>query len=321
MRRRYYSIALELVTQSQDAALSGVQVFNNPLIRFKSETFIVLMNIAWTYLLHAHYRRAGVEYRYYTRHGKRRFFDRTSDGTYRYWDLSRCLAVSESPLDGPTTKNLEFLIGLRDEITHHMSPELDQFVSARYQACCLNYNRYVKELFGDRYGIDQHLGYSLQLQHLSREQLSTPTEADLPANVRSFIARFDNDLSTEEINSERFAYRMLFVPKLVGKPGQADEVIEFLKADSELAKAINRDYVTFKDVERPKFRPGHVVEMMREEGYPGFSMHWHTMLWQELDARNPAKGYGVWVEGVWYWYSTWVTVVREHCAVHAADYQ
>jgi Protein of unknown function (DUF3644) len=139
-----------------------VQVFNNPLIRSKSETFIVLMNIAWTYLLRAHYRRTGVEYRYHRRQGKRRRFERTSEGSFKYWDLTECLDAWECPLDRPTKKNLLFLIGLRNEITHHMSPVLDQFASARYQACCPNYNWYIKELFGKRYGIDQHLGYSLQ---------------------------------------------------------------------------------------------------------------------------------------------------------------
>jgi hypothetical protein len=44
---------------------------------------------------------------------------------------------------------------------------------------------------------------------------------------------------------------MLFVPKLVGKPGQADEVIEFVRADSSIAKSVNRDYVALKEVERP----------------------------------------------------------------------
>lgn len=321
MARRYYSVALRLVTQSQDAALAGVQVFNNPLIKFKSETFIVLMNVAWTYLLHAHYRRAGVEYRYYTRHGKRRWFERTEDGGFRYWDLTRCLNARESPLDTPTRRNLEFLIGLRNEITHHMSPELDQYVSARYQACCLNYNRYIKQLFGDRYGIDQHLSYSLQFQNLSREQMTTPADVDLPANVRSFIARFDSDLSPEELNSERFAYRMLFVPKLVGRAGQADEVIEFLRPDSELAKSVNRDYFAFKEVERPKYLPGRIVQMMRDEGFSKFNMHWHTELWKELDAKDPAKGFGVEVEGYWYWYSRWVDVVRDHCTEHAAFYK
>lgn len=122
MRRRFHSHATRLVTQSQDAALTAVQVFNNPLIRFKSETFIVLMNIAWTYLLHAHFRRTGVEYRYYRRQGKRRRFARTGDGSFTYWDLNQCLSAGECPLDNETKKNLLFLIGLRNEITHHMSP-------------------------------------------------------------------------------------------------------------------------------------------------------------------------------------------------------
>lgn len=321
MARRYYSEALQLLTQSQDAALAGVQVFNNPLIRFKSETFIVLMNISWTYLLHAYYRRARVEYRYFTRHGKRRWFERTDDGGFKYWDLAKCLGARESPLDTPTRRNLEFLIGLRNEITHHMSPELDQYVSARYQACCLNYNRYIKQLFGDQYGIDHHLSYSLQFQNISREQMATPAAIDLPPNVRSFIARFDGDLSAEELKSAHFAYRILFVPKLAGRAGQADEVIEFLKADSDLAKAVNRDYFAFKEVERPKYRAGHVVQMMRDKGFVNFNMHWHTELWKDLDAKNPAKGYGVEVEGYWYWYGRWIDVVREHCQQYADDYE
>lgn len=321
MSRRFHSVAARLVSQSQDAALTGVQVFNNPQIKFKSETFIVLMNIAWTYLLHAHYRRAKIEYRYYRKQGKRRRFDRTEDGSFRYWDLSKCLSVRECPLDNETKKNLEFLLGLRDEITHHMSPAVDQFVSARFQACCLNYNYYLKNLFGDRYGIDRHLGYSLQFQSISREQLSAPTEADLPPAVRSFIARFDDELTADELNSERFAFRMLFVPKLVGKPGQADEVIEFLKPDSEIARSINRDYVTFKEVERPKYLPGQVVNMMKEEGYVHFTMHWHTELWKELDAKDPAKGLGVYVAEHWYWYSRWVDIVREHCTQNASRYK
>jgi hypothetical protein len=321
MARRVHSVATHLISQSQDAALTGVQVFNNPLIKFKSETFIVLMNIAWTYLLHAYYRRRGVEYRFYRRHKGRRHFERTDEGSFKYWDLPKCLGVRECPLDSPTKKNLLFLIGLRNEITHHMSPALDHFVSARYQACCLNYNRYLKECFGARYGIDKQLGYSLQFQSISREQLSASTEADLPANVRSFIARFDSELTVDELNSDRFAFRMLFVPKLVGKPGQADEVIEFLKPDSEIAQSVNRDYVAFKEVERPKFLPGQIVNTMRERGYPGFSMHWHTELWKSLDAKNPGKGWGTEVAGYWYWYASWIEIVDKHCRAHAASYQ
>lgn len=315
------SKAVQLVEQSQDAALTAVQVFNNPLVRFKSETFIVLMNVAWTYLLHAHFRKNGIEYRYHSGTGKGRRYERTANGSFRYWDLRKCLAVAECPLDNETKKNLMFLIGLRDEITHHMSPVLDQFASARYQACCLNYNRCVKDLFGEKHGIDQHLSFSLQFSHLSHEQLTTPTQADLPSAVRSYIAEFDSGLTERELNSERFAYRMLFVPKLVGKPGQADEVIEFFKPDSGIAEAVNREYVALKEVERPKFLPKAIVQMMKDDGYPKFTMHSHTELWKQEDAKNEGKGFGVTVAGSWYWYESWINYVRQYCRDHAADYQ
>jgi hypothetical protein len=51
--------------KSREAALTAIRVFNDPQVSFKSETFIVLMVMAWTYLLHAYYRDAKVEYRYY----------------------------------------------------------------------------------------------------------------------------------------------------------------------------------------------------------------------------------------------------------------
>ena len=43
------------------------------------------------YLLHAHYRRSGVEYRYFSEGAKRRKFDRTKSGAFKYWELERCL--------------------------------------------------------------------------------------------------------------------------------------------------------------------------------------------------------------------------------------
>ena len=45
----------ERLIRARDAMLLAVQIFNSPLVRFKTEVFTVLASIAWTYLLHEHY--------------------------------------------------------------------------------------------------------------------------------------------------------------------------------------------------------------------------------------------------------------------------
>lgn len=54
--RRVFSVREDLLKKSREAALAAVQIFNNPNVTFKSETYVVLMIIAWTYLLHAYFR-------------------------------------------------------------------------------------------------------------------------------------------------------------------------------------------------------------------------------------------------------------------------
>ena len=88
-KRRIWSIKEELLTKAKEATLSAVKIFNDPLIQFKSEAFIVLMIIAWTYMLHAYYRSKKIEYRYFEQRGKRRVFDKTKQGAHKYWELEK----------------------------------------------------------------------------------------------------------------------------------------------------------------------------------------------------------------------------------------
>ena len=60
-----WSIKNELIEKSKEAMMSAIQIYNNPLIKFKSEIFIVTSVISWTYLMHAYYRSINVDYRYY----------------------------------------------------------------------------------------------------------------------------------------------------------------------------------------------------------------------------------------------------------------
>lgn len=309
-KRSIYSRKLQLIRSSREAALAAIQIYNNPLITFKTENYIVLMNIAWTYLLHAYYRSQKIEYRYFQEVKKRRKFEKL-EGQYKYWELKRCLRHEKCPLDNDTINNLNFLIGLRDQIVHKQAVELDTYLSGRYQACALNYNYYLKHLFGEKFGLDENLSYSIQFAELTFQQAESfaETELSIPNSIKAYIAQFDNSLSQGEFASDRYSYRIIFTKKLAGKPGQADRVIEFIDPKSELAENISKEYWVQKEVERPKFGAKKVVQMVKDAGFKSFGIGQHTRLWQEMGAKNPSKGYGTKVGGFWFWYQSWVDFV------------
>jgi len=300
--------------------LCAVQIFNNPNIVFKSESFIILSNVSWTYFLHAYYRDIGVDYRYYKQGPKIKKYDRTSKGAYKFWELERCLNDASCPIDNVPKSNLKFLIGLRHEIEHQMTTRIDDYLSARFQACCLNYNHYIKSLFGSQYAIDKYLSFSLQFSSISEEHGKQLNEfTDLPQNIASYINDFDESISEDNYNNPQYSYRVLYVPKTVNTKGQADKVIEFIKADSPEAAGLNREYRLIRDREKPKHLPKEVVRMFIDKGFVKFGMYQHTQLWKKLDAKVEGKGFGVLVANTWYWYDNWIKEVEKYCNEHSEE--
>lgn len=263
-----------------------------------------------------------VDYRYFTQAPKRRRYDRTKYGAYKHWELERCLNDHHCPLDQDVVQNLRFLIGLRHEIEHQMTTRIDDLLSARFQACCINYHDAAVSLFGEEYGIAKHLAVSLQFSSLAREQVGfLEQQAGLPSHIKKYIEGFDGALSPGVFDSAKFAYRVIFVPKTANHPNQADQVITFVKADSEVAKTVNSAYAVIKETERPKWLPSHLVAKLKSDGYPRFGISHHTGLWKERDAKNSAKGFGVQIAKTWYWYDTWLAEVRKHCELNAGRYK
>ncbi len=266
--RKIKSVADELIIKSREAALAAVQIFNNPTITFKSELFIVTMNIAWTYLLHAYYRKKNIQFKYFEIKNNRRIFQKTKSGANKYWELEKCLNVKECPIDNESKNNLKFLIGIRHEIEHQMTKKIDVSFSAKFQACCLNFNRYIKNLFDEKFGIDKYLSFSLQFSTISHEQYEELKNKDLPKNIETFVKNFEKNISDSEFESQNYAYRVLFVEKIANRKGQADKVIEFVKGDSEFAKKTNAEYekIYVKEVDKKKYRASDIIKLMKKEG-------------------------------------------------------
>ncbi len=322
-KRLVGSIKRQLLVKAREAALCAIKVFNDPLVRFKSEDFIVLMVIAWTYLLHAYYRSIGIDYQYYRRAVKNKKYEHTKYGARKRWELERCLNDPACPVDLNTQKNLRFLIGLRHEIEHQMTSDLDSYLSGRYQACAFNFNDYTRKLFGEKYSLDPFLQYSIQFADLAEEQLrKVPEVTAVPSHILKYISDFDSSLTEDEFNSPRFSYRLIFTRKLANRPGQADRVVNFIDPNSELAKSIDKQFWVKQEVERPKYLAREVVAKVREAGFPRFRVNPdHVKIWQSQDAKNPAKGYGTTVGAFWYWYDRWIERCIELCKAEGDKYR
>jgi hypothetical protein len=311
-RRRVGSIASELVKKAREAMLTAVQIYNSPQIEFKSELFIVTTVIAWTYLLHAYYRKHHVEYRQYRQTGKRKTFLKTKFGARRSWSLEDCLSAPQCPLNAIVKKNLMFLIGIRHEIEHQMTTRIDDQLSAKFQAAALNFNAEIKTLFGEKFSLDAEQAFSIQFSGISEDTAKElMSQSDLPQHIQSFVVQFENEMTQPEYEDPRFSYRVAFVRKTTNTKTGADKVIQFVQQGSDAAEQINK--VFLKETEKAKYRPSSIVKQMKAEGYTGFGMKQHTDLWQEKDAKNPRYQLGVQVEGSWFWYEVWMNLVRKHC--------
>jgi hypothetical protein len=298
----------ELLVKAREAMIAAVHTFNSAGLYFRAELFIVTSIIAWTYLLHAHYKREGVDYR----HKKGGVVEKTPAGADKYWELGQCLAHGKCPLDKGVVNNLKFLTEIRHEIEHRSTNRIDDALSAKLQACCINFNDTIKALFGNEFALEKRLPIALQFVTFNGSQRASLIGANLPQHIATAMDNFHNGLTEDEQKDTQFRYRVAFIPKVSGKASKADLAVEFIKPGSPEAEAVER--VLLKEVERPKYLPSEIVKKANAAGYPAFSMYDHTLLARQLDARAPGKGFGVMVAKAWYWYENWFEKVMEKLA-------
>jgi len=149
----------KLIRKAKEAMLAAIQLYNNPSILFKSENFIILSIIAWTYLLHAYLENESIDYRYFSMNGRKKIFKRTKYGNFKYWSLDDCISgeYCTIDIDEGTKANLYFLIGIRNEIEHQMTNHIDIAISAKIQANCLDFNEYLTKWFGESHDISKNI--------------------------------------------------------------------------------------------------------------------------------------------------------------------
>jgi len=308
----------ELLIKAREAMIAAVHTFNGAGLKFRVELFIVTGIIAWTYLLHAWFKREGIDYLYKDDDGS---VKKTKQGADRYWELRKCLNFPRCPISKGTVTNLEFLLELRNEIEHRSTNRIDDAISAKLQACCLNFNDSIKKLFGKQYALERRLPIALQFVTFSSDQRSALKKSgELPKHIETLIDAFEHGLSDDEYADPAYRYRVAFVPITANRKSAADAAIEFVKGDSIEGQDINR--ILLKEVNKQRYTPTQVWKLMQKEGYPKFKQQQHTVLWRTLAAKNPVHNFGCEGDyrGTWVWYDKWIDRVRAHCQENKDKY-
>src|SRR6266496_5128989 len=105
---------------SKKEALLAVDLYNRPGDDRRLEAFVVHMQIAWTYLLHAKFERDKTDYWY------RHVFPNQ---------------------EHPVRRNVEFFIGFRNKIEHRYETLLESVVAGKCQSLIMNYERLLVDTF------------------------------------------------------------------------------------------------------------------------------------------------------------------------------
>lgn len=171
----------ELLVKAREAKIAAVHSFNSAGLTFRSEIFITTAMIAWTYLCHSWLKREGIDFRY-KNNGE---VAKTSNGAEKLWELGKCIRNNKLPLATGAKLNLELILEIRHEIEHRSTSRIDDALGPLLQACCINFNRSIKEWFGDQYGLEQRLPIALQFVTFDAAQIakikSAPARRHVPA--------------------------------------------------------------------------------------------------------------------------------------------
>jgi hypothetical protein len=258
----------ERLVRSREAMILAVQVFNSPALRFKSEVFAMLANVAWTYLLHEHYERKGVK-----------ILDK--DG--RSLLLSQMLDRNDCPLSKGMKDNLRTMKVLRDDVEHKLLGRADIRWLGLFQACCLNFDKAICDLFGNRLTLSHDLSFAIQFTKMNLEQLSTLNRYEIPAHIDAIDARLSEGMTEAQIADLEYQFRVVYTLDAVTK---SRAHYQFVQPDSAEGKDIRNVLVQHRLADHLyPHKPGNVVSEVKRRTGKAFTPRNHTQAWRKFGVR------------------------------------
>ncbi|HZV06865.1 MAG TPA: DUF3644 domain-containing protein [Gemmataceae bacterium] len=261
----------ERLIRAREAMALAVQIFNSPTLRFKTEVFSILVNVAWTYLLHEFYIRRKVKII-------------GEDG--RTLLLSQMLKRQDCPLTAGMKKNLEAIKLIRDEVEHNLLGRSDLKWLSLFQASCLNFDKVIREQFGEALSLQNELAFALQFARLNVDQISDIQKYEIPGHIEALDARLREGMTEEEMSDLDYQFRVVYT---LDSASKSRSHIQFINPNSDEAKEIQNVLMKYKSAdELYPHKPGVVVALVAKRSGKRFNGHNHTQAWRKFKVRPRA---------------------------------
>jgi len=282
-----------LLAKSRESAFAALRVYNDPQAKFRTETFIILMVVAWNSLLQAILEHSGIDYHERDKKGAQRLL-----GDHAKVLSTRELfkkALNEDKYHS-VFANLDFFLGLRNKIVHRYLPDLDSMVVGEAQAMLLNFEKLLTTKFGEEAALGDRLAVPLQLsgfRQTDRMNSLRKAQAQLPTDVAQYLARHRFELEEDVLKNPDYCLQIFFVPVAANRERSADAVVRFVPLDKvtpELEAELTKTTVVTKRKSTPVasddlLRPGEVVSLVSERLPYRFTMNAHTQCWKHYNVR------------------------------------
>jgi hypothetical protein len=261
----------ERLIRAREAMILAVQIFNSPTLNFKTEVFAVLANIAWTYLLHEFYVRRRVK---------------IVDDHGRSLLLSKILRRPDCPLSDGVKRNLSALKIIRDEVEHTTLGKSDLKWLPLFQACCLNFDKMMCDLFGGELSLQKDLAFALQFARMNVEQLSGLEKYEIPGHIEALDARLTEGLTEEQMADLEYQFRVVYT---LDSSSKSRSHVQFFHPDSDEAQQIRNVLVKYKPADDLyPYKPNKIAYLVAEKSGKPFNLHNHTQAWRKFKARPRA---------------------------------
>jgi Protein of unknown function (DUF3644) len=298
----------ERLIRAREAMVLAVQIYNSAALSFKTEVFVVLTNIAWTYLLHEFYERKGAK-----------IIDK--DG--RSLLLGQMIERHDCPLSKGVCNNLLSLKTIRDDVEHKLLGKSDIKWQGLFQTSCLNFENAICKLFGQKLSLAKELSFALQFSRLNFEQLATLNKFEIPAHIDALDARLNASLNEEERTDLEYQFRVVYTLD-AGSKGKSH--FEFLRPESVEGKAVQNVLVNYKiSDEMYPHKAGQVCKLVSKRIGKAFKPHNHVQAWRLFKVRpaskskqpeNTEKDYCIYhpAHGDYTYSEKWVVRLVEECS-------